>query len=49
MRNRVRSLSTIGAAALIGILQPGHSAKAQSPSGTQVVMLGTGTPGPAPG
>ena len=48
MRNHVRSLSTIGAAALIGILQPGHSAKAQSQSATQVVMLGTGTPGPDP-
>ena len=48
MRNCVRSLSTIGAAALIGILQLGHSAKAQSQSATQVVMLGTGTPGPDP-
>ena len=48
MRNCVRALPMIGAAALIGILQPGHSAKAQSQSATQVVMLGTGTPGPDP-
>jgi hypothetical protein len=52
MRNCVRALPTIGAAALIGILVGilglGHSAKAQSQSATQVVMLGTGTPGPDP-
>ena len=48
MRNCVRTLPTIGAAALIGILPLGHSAKAQYPSATQVVMLGTGTPGPDP-
>jgi ribonuclease BN (tRNA processing enzyme) len=48
MRNCVRALPMIGATALIGIFQPGHSAKAQSQSATQVVMLGTGTPGPDP-
>jgi ribonuclease BN (tRNA processing enzyme) len=48
MRNCVRTLPTIGAAALIGILQLGYSAEAQSQSATQVVMLGTGTPGPDP-
>jgi ribonuclease BN (tRNA processing enzyme) len=48
MRNCVRTLPTIGAAALIGILQFVHSAIAQSQSATQVVMLGTGTPGPDP-
>ena len=48
MRNYVRTLPAIGAAALIGILQLGHSVQAQSPSATQIVMLGTGTPGPDP-
>ena len=48
MRNCVRALPTIGAAALIGIFQPDHSAKAQPQSATQIVMLGTGTPGPDP-
>jgi ribonuclease BN (tRNA processing enzyme) len=48
MRNCVRALPMIGAAALIGIFQPGHSAKAQPQSATQIVMLGTGTPGPDP-
>ena len=44
MRNCVRALPMIGAAALIGLLGLGHSAKAQSQSATQVVLLGTGTP-----
>src|SRR5215212_2697605 len=48
MRNCVRALPMIGAAALIGIFQPGHSAKAQPQSPTQIVMLGTGTPSPDP-
>ena len=48
MRNCVRTLPAIGAAALIGILGLGHSANAQSQSATQIVMLGTGTPGPDP-
>src|SRR5829696_9991666 len=48
MRNCVGTLPVIGAAALIGICQPGHSAKAQPQSATQIVMLGTGTPGPDP-
>jgi ribonuclease Z len=48
MRNCLHALPMIGAATLIGLLLPGHSAKAQSQSATQVVMLGTGTPGPDP-
>jgi len=48
MRKYIRVLSAIGTAALIGIPQLSHSAAAQSQSVTQVVMLGTGTPGPDP-
>ena len=48
MRNCVRTLSTIGAAALIRYFSAWPFCQSSSQSATQVVMLGTGTPGPDP-
>ena len=42
------ALSAISSAVLIGLLQVGSVAEAQPQSVTQVVMLGTGNPGPDP-